>query len=78
LGVGNAKQADLKPSPGAIGGLNNSGTLYASSRDVFGVDGVSLEPNTVPSQGSGVILANARTIRLVSGTRLLLSLESTK
>jgi hypothetical protein len=78
LGAGSPKQADLKPSPGAIGGLNSTGTLYASSRGVFGLDGVSLEPNTVPSKGSTVILADARNIRLVSGTRLLLSVESTE
>jgi hypothetical protein len=75
---GSTKQADLKPSPGAIGGLNSTGMLYASSRGVFGLDGVSLEPNTVPSKGSTVILAAARNIRLVSGTRLLLSVESTE
>ena len=78
LGVGSTKQADLKPSPGAIGGLNSTGTLYASSRGVFGLEGVSLEPNTVPSKGSTVILADARNLRLVSGTRLLLSVESTE
>jgi hypothetical protein len=78
LGGGSTKEADLKPSPGAIGGLNSTGTLYASSRGVFGLDGVSLEPNAVPSKGSAVILADARNIRLVSGTRLLLSVESTE
>jgi hypothetical protein len=78
LGGGSTEQADLKPSPGAIGGLSSTGTLYASSRGVFGLDGVSLEPNTVPSKGSTVILADARNIRLVSGTRLLLSVESTE
>jgi hypothetical protein len=78
LGGGSNKQEDLKPSPGAIGGLNSTGTLYASSRGVFGLDGVSLEPNTVPSKGSAVILAAARNLRLVSGTRLLLSVESTE
>jgi len=78
LGGGVTKQADLRPSPGAIGGLNGTGMLYASSRGVFGLDGVSLEPNTVPSKGSTVILADVRNIRLVSGTRLLLSVESTE
>ncbi|HEV7441971.1 MAG TPA: TrbI/VirB10 family protein [Steroidobacteraceae bacterium] len=67
---------ELKPSPGAIGGLNSSGTLYASSRGVFGLEDISLEPNTVPSSGSYVILANARSVHLASGTRMLLSLES--
>jgi hypothetical protein len=76
FGSGRAKQADLKPSPGAIGGLNSVGTLYASSRGVFGLDDISLEPNTVPSTGSVVILANARSVRLSSGTRMLLSVVS--
>jgi hypothetical protein len=67
---------ELKPSPGAIGGLNSSGTLYASSRGVFGLEDISLEPNTVPSSGSSIILANARSVHLASGTRMLLSLES--
>jgi hypothetical protein len=67
---------ELKPSPGAIGGLNSSGTLYASSRGVFGLEDLSLEPNTVPSNGSSVILANARSVHLASGTRMLLSLDS--
>jgi CubicO group peptidase (beta-lactamase class C family) len=78
LGVGNARHVDLKPSPAAIGGLNTVRTLYASSRGVFGLDDVSLEPNTVPSNGSAVILANTRTVHLFSGTRMLLSVESTK
>jgi hypothetical protein len=78
LGGGDRNKVDLKPSPGAIGGLNSSGVLYASSRGVFGLEGISLETNTVPSQGSTVIVAKARTIRLVSGTRLLLSVDSTK
>jgi hypothetical protein len=76
LGTGSARHEELKPSPGAIGGLNNNGTLYASSRGVFGLEDISLEPNTVPSSGSSVILANARTVHLASGTRMLLSLES--
>lgn len=78
LGAGNTRHVNLKPSPGAIGGLNSGGTLYASSRGVFGLDDVSLEPNTVPSNGSAVILANTRTVHLSSGTRMLLSVESTK
>jgi hypothetical protein len=76
LGASGARHSDLKPSPGAIGGLNSNGTLYASSRGVFGLEELSLEPNTVPSGGSSVVLANARSVRLSSGTRMLLSLES--
>jgi len=76
LGAGNSRQEDLKPSPGAIGGLNSKGTLYASSRGVFGLEDISLEPNTVPSSGSSVILADARSVHLGSGTRMLLALES--
>jgi len=76
LGPRKSRQEELKPSPGAIGGLNSSGTLYASSRGVFGLEDISLEPNTVPSSGSSIILANARSVHLASGTRMLLSLES--
>jgi len=76
LGEGRTRHEELKPSPGAIGGLNSTGTLYASSRGVFGLEDISLEPNTVPSSGSSVILANARSVHLASGTRMLLSLES--
>jgi hypothetical protein len=76
LGPRRTRQEELKPSPGAIGGLNSSGTLYASSRGVFGLEDISLEPNTVPSNGSSVILANARSVHLASGTRMLLSLEA--
>jgi hypothetical protein len=76
LGTGKTKHVDLKPSPGAIGGLNSGGTLYGSSRGVFGLEDVSLQPGTVPSDGSTVILANARSVHLSSGTRMLLSVES--
>jgi len=75
-GAEGSRQENLKPSPGAIGGLNGTGTLYASSRGVFGLEGLSLEPNTVPSAGSSTILANARSVHLSSGTRMLLSVES--
>src|SRR5882724_962248 len=76
LGAGNSRQEDLKPSPGAIGGLNSKGTLYASSRGVFGLEDISLEPDTVPSSGSAVILADARSVHLGGGTRMLLALDS--
>ena len=76
LGGGSARHEELKPSPGAIGGLNSKGTLFASSRGVFGLEDISLEPNTVPSSGSSVILADARTVHLASGTRMLLSLDA--
>jgi hypothetical protein len=76
LGSERPRQEELKPSPDAIGGLNGTGTLYASSRGVFGLEEISLEPNTVPSSGSSVILANARSVHLSSGTRMLLSVES--
>jgi hypothetical protein len=76
LGASNSRLEDLKPSPGAIGGLNSKGTLYASTRGVFGLEDISLKPNTVPSSGSAVILADARTVHLGSGTRMLLALDS--
>jgi len=76
LGRPHAQQEVLKPSPGAVGGLNSSGALYASSRGVFGLDDISLEPNTTPGAGSSVVLANDRTVHLASGTRMLLSVQS--
>jgi len=75
LGASGAAKQDLKPSPGAIGGLTSSGTLYASSRGIFGLEEVRLEPNTIASNGSEVVLANARTVHLASGTRMLLSVR---
>jgi len=73
LGAPWARREELKSSPGAIGGLNDSGTFYASSRGVFGLEGISLEPSTTPGSGSPVVLADSRTVRLSSGTRMLLA-----
>lgn len=71
-----ADEQSLKPSPGAIGGLDGNGLFYASSRGVFGLEDMSLEPGTTASAGCSVVLANARTVRLPSGTRMLLSVGS--
>jgi len=76
LNFGRSPQEFLKPSPGAVGGLNGSGTLYGSSRGVFGLSDISLEPNADPNNGSSVILENARSVHLSIGTRLLLSVDS--
>ena len=76
IGMSSPKQEDLKPSPGASGGLNRNGTLHTSSRGVFGLEDVSLEPNTIPGSGSTVILENGRSVHLSAGTRMLLSVES--
>jgi len=76
LGEGRTRHEELTPSPGAIGGFNSSGTLYASSRSVFGLQDISIELSTVPGTGSSVVLANAKSVHLSSGTRMLLSVES--
>jgi len=76
LDDGGTRHEELKPSPGAIGGPKSNGTLFASSRGVFGLEDISLENSTVPNGGSSVILANARSVHLGRGTRMLLSLES--
>jgi len=76
LDSGRPAQEYLKPSAGAVGGLDVSGTLYGSSRGVFGLSNLSLEPNTLPGSGSSVILADARSVHLSVGTRLLLSIDS--
>jgi hypothetical protein len=77
-GPGRSQEEHLEPSPGAVGGLNSGGTLYASSRGVFGFEDLRLEPNMAAGTGSSVILSNARTVRLPSGTRMLLSVESAR
>jgi len=65
----------LRPSPGAVGGLDNRGLLSASSRGVFGLPDITLESGASVSAGGSTILTTTRSVRLASGTRLLLSLE---
>jgi hypothetical protein len=76
LGAGGTNHEELKPSVGAIGGVNSKGTLYASSRGVFGLEDLSLQPDARPGGASSVILSTSRTVHLASGTRMLVSVES--
>jgi hypothetical protein len=76
LGAGGTNHEELKPSAGAIGGLNSKGTLYASSRGVFGLEDVSLQPDATPGHASSVILSTSHTVHLANGTRMLVSVES--
>lgn len=76
LGAGTSGRGELKPSAGAIGGLNSKGLLYASSRGVFGLEGLRLDPDTMPGGASSVILSTGGSVHLASGTRMLLSVES--
>jgi len=58
---------------GATGGLNSSGQLAANSRGVFGLNGLSLSAETSNSAQGSVIASSGKSVRLDSGTRLLLT-----
>jgi hypothetical protein len=76
LGPGAPDRSELKPSAGAVGGINSKGLLYASSRGVFGLEDLRLQPGTTPGGASTVILSTGRSVHLASGTRMLVSIES--
>jgi hypothetical protein len=77
LGGGSRRiEEELKSSPGAVGGINGKGTLYASSRGVFGMEGVTLQPGAMPGGASTMVVSTGRTVHLPSGTRMLLAVES--
>jgi hypothetical protein len=77
LGGGSRRtEQELKSSPGAVGGINGKGTFYASSRGVFGMEGVTLQPGATPGGASAVVVSTGRTVRLPSRTRMLLAVES--
>ena len=50
----------------------SSGTIRASSRGVYGLEGVSLETGAANSGPSAVIVSTGKSVHLDSGTRLLL------
>jgi len=56
--------------------VNSNGSLYASSRGVFGIEDVNLERNTSAGAGGAAIVSTGRGVHLPSGTRLLLCVES--
>jgi hypothetical protein len=61
---------------GATGGLNSSGQLAANSRGVFGLNGLSLSADTSNSTQGAVIASSGKSVRLDSGTRLLLTAQT--
>jgi len=61
---------------GATGGLNSSGQLAANSRGVFGLNGLSLTAETSNSAQGSVIASSGKSVRLDSGTRLLLTTQA--
>jgi len=63
----------LAGGAGAVGGRNAQGLLSAGSQGVFGMQGVSLAQN---ASGAGSVVTSAgKTVRLESGTRMLVSVE---
>lgn len=61
---------------GASGGLNSSGRLTANSRGVFGLNGLSLSTDASNSTEGSVIASSGKSVRLDSGTRLLLTTQA--
>jgi hypothetical protein len=58
--------------PGMTGGLTSSGQLAAKSRGVFGLSGLSLGADASNATQGSVIASSGKSVRLDSGTRLLL------
>jgi hypothetical protein len=61
-----------EPTSAAAGGLNAMGQLSSNSRGVFGLDGVHLATDASNSAQGSLITSSGKSVRLDSGTRLLL------
>jgi hypothetical protein len=61
----------------ATGGLNTSGQLAANSRGVFGLGGLTLSSEASDGASGAVIVSSGKSVRLDSGTRLLLVAQVT-
>ena len=59
------------------GGLNSSGQLAANSRGVFGLSGLTLSSEASAGAQGAVIVSSGKSVRLDSGTRLLLVAQAT-
>jgi hypothetical protein len=66
----------LSKSPGAVGGLNSEGLLIAGSSGVFGLPGLSVNEGVGGQASTTMVSAILRDVRLESGTRMLLVVES--
>jgi hypothetical protein len=62
---------------GSSGGVNSSGELKPTSRGVYGLNGITLSPNTANSNEGAVIMSAGKSVHLDSGTRLLLVTQTT-
>jgi hypothetical protein len=71
-GVG-ATAGVIDKSPGAVGGLTAAGTFVADSQGVFGMQDVALATGAAAGANESVLTSTTRTVRLDSGTQLLLS-----
>src|SRR5262249_3091591 len=60
----------------ATGGVNSSGQLAANSRGVFGLSGFGLGADGSNSTQGSVIASWGKSVRLDSGTRLLLTTQA--
>lgn len=67
---------DAERSAGTAGGLNAAGQLTATSRGVFGMDGVRLATDASSAAQGSLMTGSGKNVRLDSGTRLLLVVQS--
>jgi hypothetical protein len=65
----------LRGGAGAIGGLDARGMLSSESQGVFGLRDLSIT-HSAAGDGSAVLTSSGRTVHLDSGTRMLLSVQS--
>jgi hypothetical protein len=73
--AGNAAGA-LQAGPGAVGGLDASGLLSASSSGVFGLRDVSLSSAGSSTTQGSVVTSTGKSVHLDQGTRMLLSSQA--
>ncbi|HUN63174.1 MAG TPA: hypothetical protein VMU53_14350 [Candidatus Sulfotelmatobacter sp.] len=73
IGSAETNQAIPGRSVGPVkGGLNHNGVLNPNSQGVYGLRGIGLATSTVDRQQASVITSPQKTVRLNSGTQLLL------
>jgi len=70
--VSGAAGAGAGAAGGLTGGLNASGELASTSRGVFGLNGLTLNPAAANSSEGSVVTSAGKNVHLDSGTRMLL------
>lgn len=71
-----ARTTALQAGPGAVGGLDSSGLLIASSSGVFGLRSMSLGTEAAGAAQGSLVTSTGKGIRLDQGTRMLLASQA--